>query len=124
MARSIFPKVACMAMMMMMMCMIMDLISLAQAGPSCGNVQDALSPCIRYVTGIDNNVPGACCNGIKKVKSQSKTTQDRRSVCKCIKTTAHSIKKLNIHKLAGLPAKCGVNLPYKLSPSIDCNRIN
>ncbi|MED6146062.1 hypothetical protein PIB30_031078 [Stylosanthes scabra] len=112
--------VACMSMM------IVGLISFtqAEAGPSCGDVQDDLSPCIPYVTGNDNNVPGACCSGIKKVNSQAKTTQDRRSVCVCIKTTAHSVRHLNINKLSKLPAFCGVNLPYKLSPSIDCNRIN
>ncbi|KAH1045139.1 hypothetical protein GYH30_026371 [Glycine max] len=38
-----------------------------------------------------------------------------------LKTIAQSIPRLNLASLAGLPAKCGVNLPFKASPSIDCN---
>ncbi|OMO92544.1 Plant lipid transfer protein/Par allergen [Corchorus capsularis] len=63
-----------------------------------------------------------CCNGIKALNAAAATTQDRQQACTCIKNIATTITGINYGLANGLPGKCGVNIPYKLSPSTDCKR--
>ena len=91
---------------------------------TCGQVYSSLSQCINYVTGKAVAVPPPCCNGVKSLNAAAKTTPDRRSVCSCLKSLTGSIKGINYGLVSGLPGKCGVSIPYKISPSTDCNKIN
>ncbi|PHT86247.1 Non-specific lipid-transfer protein [Capsicum annuum] len=92
----------------------------AEAAISCGGVISKLSPCINYVRGVGVVSP-KCCDGIKALNGQATTTPDRQMACKCIKSAAGTISGINLGLASGLPSKCGVNLPYKISPSIDCS---
>ncbi|XP_060191483.1 non-specific lipid-transfer protein 1-like [Lycium barbarum] len=94
----------------------------AEAAVSCGQVVSSLTPCINYVT-KGGPLPAACCSGIKTLNGQATTTPDRQAACNCIKSAAGSISGINFGIAAGLPGKCGVNLPYKISPSIDCSTV-
>ncbi|TKY65684.1 Non-specific lipid-transfer protein [Spatholobus suberectus] len=96
-------------------------IPLAEAELPCGEVQLTVAPCIGYLRDPSGPVPGPCCNGVRSINNQAKTTPDRQGVCRCLKTTVLSLPGLNLPSLAALPGKCGVNLPYKISPTIDCN---
>ncbi|PHU22162.1 Non-specific lipid-transfer protein [Capsicum chinense] len=95
----------------------------AEAAISCGQVISKLSPCINYVRGSGGVTP-ACCSGIKALNGQATTTPDRQMACKCIKSAAGTISGINLGFASTLPSKCGVNLPYKISPSIDCSTFN
>ncbi|KAF3667598.1 Non-specific lipid-transfer protein [Capsicum annuum] len=55
------------------------------------------------------------------LNGQATTTPDRQMACKCIKSAAEAISGINLALASALPSKCGVNLPYKISPSIDCS---
>lgn len=117
MASTMLVKVACLA----VMCMVLG-IPLANAALSCGQVQLTVAPCIGYLRSPGGSVPAPCCNGARAVVNQARTTADRQSVCRCLKSTSMSLPGLNLPALASLPAMCGINLPYKPSPSIDCNK--
>ncbi|XP_004492553.1 non-specific lipid-transfer protein 1 [Cicer arietinum] len=120
MGSSMLAKVTCMA----MICFVMgSSIMKANGEIPCGQVQLYVASCVGYLRSPGPSVPEPCCNGIRTVNSQSKTTADRQSVCNCLKSTALSFPGLNPQALAALPANCGVNLPYKISTSIDCNTI-
>ncbi|MED6122609.1 hypothetical protein PIB30_037099 [Stylosanthes scabra] len=127
MASSIVLKVT--YLVMVIVCITLGQISsssLTQAySPiTCGHVQVTLAPCLSYLRrDAKKIVPKRCCVGIKKVNGETKTKEDRQSVCNCIKRTAQNIKGLNLHKLVDLPDKCGVHTPTKISPSTDCNKI-
>ncbi|WMV45390.1 hypothetical protein MTR67_038775 [Solanum verrucosum] len=90
----------------------------AEAIISCGQVVERLS--IEYVRegGV---LPTSCCSGIKTLNGEAATTPDRQAACNGIKSTAATISNINLDLAATLPTKCGVNLPYKISPSIDCS---
>ncbi|KAL2479344.1 Non-specific lipid-transfer protein 1 [Abeliophyllum distichum] len=107
------------------MCFVLIAVALvaplAEAAVSCSMVVSDLKPCLSYVQG-GNVVPAACCGGIKHLYGASKTTQDRQSVCNCLKSLARSYSGINLDKAAGLPGKCGVNIPYKIDPSTDCSK--
>ncbi|KAG8363090.1 hypothetical protein BUALT_BualtUnG0005500 [Buddleja alternifolia] len=94
---------------------------LGEAAISCGTVVSSLSPCIPYVT--DKGPLGSCCGGVKSLYGAAKTTPDRQAVCGCLKSLAGSYSGINYGKAAGLPGQCGVNVPYKISPSTDCSKV-
>ncbi|XP_004492552.1 non-specific lipid-transfer protein 1-like [Cicer arietinum] len=120
MGSSMLVKVTC----MVMICLVLgSCVPKANGALPCGQVQLYVASCIGYLRSPGPSVPAPCCNGIRTVNSQSKTTSDRQSVCKCLKTTSLSLPGLNLPALAALPAKCGVNLPYTVTPSINCNTI-
>lgn len=92
----------------------------AEAAIGCGTVISYLAPCLPYVT---NRGPlGGCCGGVKGLYGAAKTTPDRQAVCGCLKSLAASYGGVNLGKAAGLPKQCGVNIPYKISPSTDCSK--
>ncbi|MBA0779783.1 hypothetical protein Gotri_003989, partial [Gossypium trilobum] len=118
MASSMSLKLAC----VVVLCMVVG-APLAQGAVTCGQVASSLAPCIAYLTGnVAGAVPSNCCGGIKSLNSAAQTTPDRQAACKCIKSAAASISGINYGIASGLPGKCGVNIPYKISPSTDCNR--
>jgi hypothetical protein len=107
-------KVAC---VVLAMCMIFEPIS--EAALSCGTVTSNVAPCIGYVKGG----PGpsqACCAGVKRLNAAAATTPDRQTACNCLKSAAGAISGLDNNIAAGLPSKCGVNIPYKISTSTNC----
>ncbi|KAJ6403417.1 hypothetical protein OIU84_015342 [Salix udensis] len=50
------------------------------------------------------------------------TTKDRRVTCACLKKAAGQYR-VNFKFAAALPAVCKVHIPYRISPSINCNSI-
>ena len=88
---------------------------------SCGTVSSNLAPCINYAKG-GGNIPAGCCTGIRNLNNLAKSTKDRQDACRCLQQAAASIKGLILGLVAGIPGKCGVSIPYKISPSTNCNR--
>ncbi|PRQ42705.1 putative plant lipid transfer protein/Par allergen [Rosa chinensis] len=96
----------------------------AKAAITCGQVVNKLMPCVAYVQNGGTPAVG-CCSGIKTLYGMAQTTPDRQSVCNCLKQAVAGIPYTgaNAGLAAGLPGKCGVNLPYKINPSTDCKSI-
>ncbi|XVF29705.1 hypothetical protein REPUB_Repub15cG0145300 [Reevesia pubescens] len=118
MASSMTLKLAC----VVVLCLVLS-ATLAQGAISCGQVTTNLAPCISYLRGSGGAVPPGCCNGIKALNAAAKTTPDRQAACNCIKSASGSISGINYGLASGLPGKCGVNIPYKISPSTDCKSV-
>ncbi|TVU32590.1 hypothetical protein EJB05_24327, partial [Eragrostis curvula] len=96
----------------------------AEAALSCSTVYNTLMPCLPYVQS-GGTVARACCSGIQRLVSVARTTPDRRAICTCLKdVAAGAAGGPYISRAAGLPGRCGVPLPYKLSPNMNCNSIN
>ncbi|KAL2330536.1 hypothetical protein Fmac_018117 [Flemingia macrophylla] len=97
----------------------------AEAAVACGQVVSNLTPCISYVLNGGQTVPAPCCNGIRTLYNLAHSKPDRQKVCNCIKNaiSAFPYTKSNVDLAAGLPKKCGVNIPYQISPTIDCTRV-
>nr|AGN56421.1 non-specific lipid transfer protein 1 [Linum usitatissimum] len=90
------------------------------SGLTCGQVSSGMAACLTYLTGRAPVTP-ACCNGMRGLLNMAKTTADRRLACTCLKTAAGNVPGLNPAIAAGLPGKCGVKIPYKISTSTNCN---
>ncbi|MED6106889.1 hypothetical protein PIB30_008893 [Stylosanthes scabra] len=109
-------KVAC---VVTLVCMALVGAPMVQA-ITCSQVTNSLFPCFSYVENGGTPSQG-CCNGIKTLMSSATTTADRRTACSCLKSAAASISGLNPGNMLALPGKCGVNIPYKISTSTNCN---
>lgn len=116
MASSGMVKVAC----VVLMCMVVSAPS-AQAAISCGTVVSNLAPCLSYLRN-GGAVPAQCCNGVKSLFNAANTTPDRQQACKCMKSTAGTVSGIDLNNASTLPSKCGVNIPYKISPNTDCSK--
>ena len=107
-------KLAC----VLVICMV---VAGGEAAITCGQVVSKLTPCLTYLRN-GGAVPPGCCTGIKALNSAAKTTADRQDACNCMKTLSKSYTGLNLGLASGLPGKCGVSIPYKISPSTDCSK--
>lgn len=110
-------KLAC----LVLACMIV-------AGPitvaalDCNAVSGNLGPCIGYVINGGAVIPEKCCDGVRKLNGMARTTPDRKQACNCIKNAASALgPRLNPQRAAAIPKLCGVNIPYKISTSTNCN---
>nr|AFM35695.1 nonspecific lipid transfer protein [Vitis pseudoreticulata] len=111
-------KLAC----VMVICMVVAVPASVEAAITCGQVTSSLSPCLNYLKS-GGPVPPGCCSGIKNLNSAAQTTADRQTACKCLKSLSGSIPGINYGLASGLPGKCGVSVPYKISPSTDCSKV-
>nr|GME09495.1 non-specific lipid-transfer protein 1-like [Ipomoea batatas] len=112
-------KAASMVVMSMVVAAAMMAAGLHAQSMSCSTVVTDLYPCLDYVEN-GGAVPMDCCEGIRSLYTSAATTADRQTVCNCMKNAASSVTGLNLDLAAGLPQKCGVSIPYQISPSVDC----
>ncbi|MCL7037288.1 hypothetical protein MKW94_002402 [Papaver nudicaule] len=93
----------------------------AEGAITCGMVTSKMAPCLGYLKG--GALATGCCPGVKSLLGAAQTTPDRQAACNCLKSAAGSIAGINFANAASLPSKCGVNIPYKISPSTDCTKV-
>ncbi|MFS7901541.1 putative plant lipid transfer protein/Par allergen [Helianthus anomalus] len=117
MAASMSMKMAC----VVVACMVV-LAPHAEAALTCGSVAGSLIPCLTYLR-AGGAPPPACCAGVKRLNSAASNSADRKIACGCLKTAYQSNPGINSANAASLPSKCGVNIPYKISPNTDCSKV-
>ncbi|KAJ0438944.1 putative plant lipid transfer protein/Par allergen [Helianthus annuus] len=105
---------------MMVLCLAVACMVVADA-ITCGQVASSLAPCIGYLT-KGGAVTPACCGAITGLNNAAKSTPDRQTTCGCLKGVLASNSGINLGNANSLPGKCGLNIPYKLSPSTDCSK--
>ncbi|CAM8961021.1 hypothetical protein QQ045_005785 [Rhodiola kirilowii] len=106
-----------------LLCMLMAAPSL-HAQMSCGQMVNKLTPCIDYLMN-GGAVPSNCCAGVTALYSTATTTPNRQAICKCLKSALGSVSysSNNLKNAQALPGKCGVKIPYKISPNLKCETI-
>ncbi|KAJ4979629.1 hypothetical protein NE237_010409 [Protea cynaroides] len=118
MASSSVVKLMC----LVLACMVVVAPLTVDGAITCGMVISKLSPCLTYLRS-GGSVPANCCNAVRSLNAAASSTPDRQTACGCLKNAYTSISGINSGNAASLPGKCGVNLPYKISPSIDCSKV-
>ena len=96
----------------------------ANAAISCGQVNSALSSCVTYARGTAGAPSAGCCNGVKSLARAATTTANRRAACGCLKSLVGRMSGIKSGNAANIPSKCGVSIPYAISSTVDCSRIN
>ncbi|MFS8017269.1 putative plant lipid transfer protein/Par allergen [Helianthus anomalus] len=90
---------------------------------SCGEFNNMLTPCLSYLrSGAGGSPTKSCCDGARKVQGATRNKADRRTACKCFKSSAPQLKVRP--DLAGsLPGKCGVSTTIPINPNVNCDSI-
>ncbi|KAI7743270.1 hypothetical protein M8C21_017942 [Ambrosia artemisiifolia] len=88
---------------------------------TCQTVVTSLTPCATYLT-RGGPVPPSCCSGINSLYRAATTITDRQTACRCMEQAAGMVPGINLNAASSLPGKCGVNIPYKISPTTDCSK--
>ncbi|KAK4797364.1 hypothetical protein SAY86_029690 [Trapa natans] len=116
------PKLACLSIVLVIVATAAPMA--VKASISCNTVVNDLVPCLNYVI-YGGQVPTACCTGVQAVYNAARTTQDRQGVCSCLKSliNGYPISNAAANNAAALPSRCGINLPYKISPYADCRSV-
>ncbi|KAI3852971.1 hypothetical protein MKW92_002650 [Papaver armeniacum] len=114
---AILLKLAC----VVLACMVAVAPYAAEGAISCGMVTSKIAPCLSYLTG--GALTSGCCPGVESLLAAAQTTPDRQAACNCLKSASTSIAGINYDNAASLPSKCGVNIPYQISPSTDCTKV-
>ncbi|EMS59739.1 Non-specific lipid-transfer protein 4.1 [Triticum urartu] len=96
------------------------LLVASDAAISGGQVTSALGPCLSYARGNGASPSAACCSGVRRLAGQVQTAADKKAACLCIKSAAGGVKE---GKAAEIPSKCRVSVPYKISSTVNCNKI-
>nr|AGL08240.1 non-specific lipid transfer protein 1 [Cuphea paucipetala] len=114
------PKLICIA----LIGLVVAFPGRVESAVSCSQVVNYLTPCVNYVIN-GGTVSRQCCGGVRSLYTAAGTTKDRQDVCNCIKSVVNGVpvSPTYINNAASLPSKCGVRLPFKISPSTDCKSV-
>ncbi|CAI8589657.1 unnamed protein product [Vicia faba] len=88
----------------------------------CKAVTAYLTPCLTYLTGMVETPRAFCCKGARNIVfDASKSMENKKMACNCIKTLAYIVKPRPENAI-DLSNKCRIHFPFKISPNIDCSR--
>ncbi|CAA6654628.1 unnamed protein product [Spirodela intermedia] len=94
----------------------------ATAAVTCGQVAISVSGCLSYIRG-QAPLTNTCCDGVRRLNIIAATTPDRQATCNCLKVFSGGMgNSLNPTLVSGLPARCGVRVPYPISTKTDCSK--
>jgi hypothetical protein len=102
--------------------LLMAAPSVINARVTCGQVLSCVTPCISYAMGRGSEPPPACCSGVSNLNAAANNTADRQATCKCLKQITSTMPALKPDIVAGIPSKCGVDIPYPIASSTDCSK--
>ena len=94
----------------------------AEGAVSCGQVVGYLAPCITYAMGSAPGPDGRCCSGVRSLNTAAASPADRQATCTCLKGQTSRMGGIRPDLVRGIPGKCGVNIPYAISPATDCSK--
>ncbi|KAK8963859.1 Non-specific lipid-transfer protein 1 [Platanthera guangdongensis] len=98
------------------------IVSNQVAGLTCPHILTSISGCIGYVRGLVGVPPPGCCVGIRNLIAEYPSTPDRQQACRCLQAIIKSLPGVNTGRVAALSDKCGVNVGYNLTLSLDCSK--
>ncbi|XVF73520.1 hypothetical protein PTKIN_Ptkin12aG0208200 [Pterospermum kingtungense] len=99
---------------------MVQLMKPGEAVISCQDVNQALAPCVPYLTSGAGAPATSCCAGVQKIKDMAVSVADKQAACNCVKDAAARIPTIKEDAAAGLPAKCNVPIEYPISKSTNC----
>ncbi|KAK1301868.1 Non-specific lipid-transfer protein 8 [Acorus calamus] len=100
---------------------LLVILPVAISAFDCGSAIQQLVPCLPYVTDGSDSPSTNCCNGIKTVANMVKDRGDRQTLCECLVKDKDKIPNLDMRRIQGLPANCGVQVDFPIGPNINCS---
>ncbi|KAL6005607.1 hypothetical protein ACLOJK_006177 [Asimina triloba] len=91
----------------------------------CNAVASLVSSCSSFIThgAPQPSIGSACCHSVVSLDGMADSTQNRRSVCRCLMSLVASYNP-NPTALASLPGICGIpDLGFSIPSVVDCNTL-
>ncbi|KAL3832883.1 hypothetical protein ACJIZ3_007619 [Penstemon smallii] len=95
----------------------------ASTAITCSDVIKDIKPCFDYLKSGSGSPPGPCCAGASNLAATAQSTADKQTACGCLKNASKNIN-LKPELAKALPGKCGISLPFEVSPNVDCTKIS
>nr|QUV72330.1 nsLTP [Anacardium occidentale] len=99
------------------------LANVDEAAITCDFVVNKAAACAGYATGNEPSPSGACCSGLKQLAQSVKSVDDKKDICRCLKTAAKSMK-VNDAYLSKIPGLCSINVGFAVSSKTNCETIH
>ncbi|VVA94983.1 unnamed protein product [Arabis nemorensis] len=93
--------------------MLLDAVWVTQAATTSKAISEILAPCTK--PGGDSP---SCCTSLQMLKDLSPADGKVACIADALSFAPSDVVKL----VEALPGKCGLQLPFKLNPSVDCTR--
>ncbi|CAH1428908.1 unnamed protein product [Lactuca virosa] len=110
---------------MMVLCVVVTCMVVAEPyaqAITCYKVASDLWPCYGYLTN-GGVVSSSCCSGVEALNNAANSAYARQTICSCLKSAYSADSGIKLSIAASLPSDCGVNVPYKISPSTKCSTL-
>ncbi|XP_044495879.1 non-specific lipid-transfer protein C, cotyledon-specific isoform-like [Mangifera indica] len=94
-----------------------------EAAISCDTVVSKSTACVAYATGKAPSPGNACCSGLQQLAQLARTVNDKKDICRCLKSAAKSMK-VNDAYLSKIPRLCKINVGFSVSSKTNCETIH
>lgn len=105
--------------MLVLLSVLFFLANVSEAVVQCNFVVTKAAACAAYATGKAQIPTAACCSGLKQLAQSVKSVDDKKDICRCLKSAAKSMK-VNDTYLSKLPLLCKINVGFRVSSKTNC----
>lgn len=111
-------RIAC---FMVVLALVVNLMVERGEALTCSDLGPSVAQCGPYATGTTSQPSDGCCRAVQGVYQMAKTTQDRRTLCTCLKASASSAPGIQLSSVASIPQKCGLQITIPTNPNYNCD---
>ncbi|CDP12600.1 unnamed protein product [Coffea canephora] len=94
------------------------------AAPDCGTVDAKAAACVSFARGKDRKPAAACCTGLQQLAQTVKNVNDKKAICRCLKTGVKSFPGVQDKYMSKIPAACRINVGFPISMNTNCEAIH
>ncbi|CAA0823779.1 Non-specific lipid-transfer protein 12 [Striga hermonthica] len=104
--------------------LIYSLVHLSNGALPCGTVDMKAASCISFATGKDKKPSAACCSGLQQLAQTVKTVEDKKAICRCLKTAVKNFSGVQDRFLSQIPTACKIRVGFPVSINTDCEKLH
>ncbi|KAM7263160.1 hypothetical protein ACFE04_000843 [Oxalis oulophora] len=90
---------------------------------ACSTVNAKAAACLGFATGKAATPSAPCCSGLSQLAATAKTVDDKKNICRCLKTASKSLG-IQDKFLSKIPQACGIKVGFPVSTTTNCETIH
>ncbi|XWS20761.1 hypothetical protein CRYUN_Cryun31cG0130200 [Craigia yunnanensis] len=105
--------------MLFLLSFLLFLANLGEAAVPCPTVDAKAAACVGFATGKDAKPSVACCSGLQQLAQTVKSIDDKKAICRCLKSAAKSLG-IQDRFLSKMPQACNIKVGFPVSINTNC----
>lgn len=89
---------------------------------TCDTVVSKAIHCVAFARGTDTMPSAECCSGMQQLAQSAQSIDDKKAVCKCLKSKVGRYNGVQDKFLSTIPGICKIEVGFPISLSIDCDK--